>query len=283
MYHKLKVIIVEKHAFNNMENLVKTNNSNDSKENKILRQKAEALQKELFILTDKLESLKIDLVIIKQEYNIRIGRIYLKINELDLEILKFKKIEDSLKKNIPIEEAEKIIDESLKYRKKTIKEEYSKINEEKKIVEKRKVISEKERSELKKLWRKLVHKYHPDLAGNEEDRKKREEVMKKINKAYSGGGLEALKTINQEYFEDIEINSSEFLKTKVLNLESTIAKIEKEYLQLKKSEWYILKRNIENVKNKGRDLFLELEKKLFEDIAAKETIINNYQKTYGPK
>ena len=266
-----------------MENLVKTNNSNDSEEKKILRKKAEALQKELFVLTDKLESLKIDLVIIKQEYNIRIGRIYLKINELDLEILKFKKIENSLKKNIPIKEAEKIINESLKYRKKTIKEEYSKINEEKKIVEKRKFISEKERSELKKLWRQLVHKYHPDLARNEEDRKKREEIMKKINKAYSDGGLGALKTINQEYFEDIEIASSEFLKTKVLNLESTIAKIEKEYLQLKKSEWYILKRNIENVKNKGRDLFLELEKKLFEDIAAKETIINHYQKKYGPK
>src|SRR5665647_2686843 len=98
-----------------MENLVKTNNSNDSKENKILRQKAEALQKELLTLTDKLESLKIDLLIIKQEYSIRIGRIYLKINELDLEILKLKKIEDSLKKNIPIEEAEKIIDESLKF------------------------------------------------------------------------------------------------------------------------------------------------------------------------
>jgi len=114
-----------------MENLVKTNNSNDSKENKILRQKAEALQKELFILTDKLESLKIDLIIIKQKYNIRIGRIYLKINELDLEILKFKKIEDSLKKDIPVEEEEKIIDESLKYHKKTIKEGYSKINEEK--------------------------------------------------------------------------------------------------------------------------------------------------------
>jgi len=266
-----------------MENLVKTNNSKDSKKNKILRQKAKALQKELFILTDKLEGLKIDLIIIKQEYSIRIGRIYLKINELDLEILKFKKIEDSLKKNIPIEEAEKIIDESLKFHKKTIKEEYSRINKEKKFDEKRKVIFEKERNELKKLWRQLVHKYHPDLARNEEDRKKREEIMKKINKAYSDGGLEALKTINQEYFEDIEIISSEFLKTKVLNLESTIAKIKKEYLQLKKSEWYILKRNIENVKNKGRDLFLELEKKLFKDIAAKETIINHYQKKYGPK
>ena len=265
-----------------MENLVKTNNSNDSKENKILRQKAEALQKELLALTDKLGSLKIDLLIIKQEYFIRIGRIYLKINELDLEILKLKKIEDSFKKNLPIKE-EKIIDELLKHRKKTINEEYSKINEEKKIAEKRRVISEKERKELKKLWRQLVHKYHPDLARNEEDRKKREEIRKKINKAYSGGGLEALKTINQKYFEDIEIISSEFLKTKVLSLESAIAKIEKEYLQLKKSEWYILKRNIENVKNKGRDLFLELEKKLFEDIAAKETIINHYQKKYGPK
>ena len=139
-----------------MENLVKANNSNDSEEKKLLRGKAETLQKELFALTDKLEQLRISLVVIKQEYDIRIGRIYLRIDELNLEILKFKKIEDLLKKNIPIEEVEKIIEESLKNRKKTIKEEYTKINKEEEIVGKRKDIPEKERNELKKLWRQSL-------------------------------------------------------------------------------------------------------------------------------
>lgn len=267
-----------------MQNLIKSDNSsNDSEEKKILRQKAEALQKELFTLTDKLEHLKIELVIIKQEYDIRIGRIYLRIDELDLKILKFKKIDDLLKKNISPEEAEKIIDESLKSSQETIDEEYAKIDEEEEIVEKRKVIPEKESDELKELWRQLAHKYHPDLARNEEDRKKREEIMKKINEAYSDGDLKTLEAIKQEYFEDGENTSAEFLKTKVNNLENAIERIEKEYLLLQESGWYVWKINIENAKNKGRDLFFELEHKLLEEVAAKEAILKEYQEANGPK
>lgn len=267
-----------------MTKLVINNNSIDEpEEKKILRQKVQYLKDELLVLTEKVEQLKIDLVVVKQEYNVRIGRLYLRIDELDLEILKFKKIEDFLKRNFSLEEARKIVEETLKSRQKTIDDEYAKLDEEGEIVEKRKSIPESEKLELKKLWRQLAHKYHPDLAKNEEDRGKREEIMKKINKAYSDGDLEALKAIEQEHIEDTETVSAELLKAKLQDLESGLARLKKEYLMLQKSEWYIWKNDIEEAKKHGRDLLVELEQKLLQDISAKETILQDYQKQYGSK
>lgn len=265
-------------------NLVTTNNGLDeSSEKKILRQKVQELKKELLVLTEKVEQLKIDLVVIKQEYDIRIGRLYLRMDELDLEILKFKKVKDLLKRNFSLEEAKKIVEETLKARQKTINEEYAKLNEEEEKVEKRKNIPENKKEELKKLWRSLAHKYHPDLARNDEDRKKYEEVMKKINKAYADGDLEVLKVIKQEHIEDSDTISAELLKTKLQDIENAIVRLEKEYSMLKKSEWQVWKNNIDEAKKQGRDLLLELEQKLLDDISGKEIILQDYQKQHGSK
>ena len=267
-----------------MTKLAIANNSpEESEERTILHHKVLELKIDLLVLTEKVEQLKIDLVVIKQEYDIRIGRLYLRIDELDLEILKFKKIEDLLKRNISLKEAKKIVEESLKVRQKTIDEGYAKLDGEEEKVEKRKNIPESEKDELKKLWRSLAHKYHPDLARNDEDRKKYDEIMKKINKAYADGDLEALKAIEQEHIEDSDSVSAELLKTKLQDIESAIVRLKKEYSMLKKSEWQVWKNNIEEAKKQGRDLLVELEQKLLQDISAKEVILKDYQKQYESK
>lgn len=75
---------------------------------------------------------------------------------------------------------------------------------EEKDIKSRKSISEEE---LKKIWRKLAHKFHPDKAnGNEE-------MMKKINKAYAEGDLEILRSIDQN--ETSEVKTTEALKGKL--------------------------------------------------------------------
>lgn len=53
-------------------------------------------------------------------------------------------------------------------------------------------IKKSEREEIKYLYHKLAHKFHPDkTSGNEE-------IMKKINKAYADGDLETLRTLDQD-------------------------------------------------------------------------------------
>jgi len=260
-----------------MTKIVKSNASLDEPlEKRELEKAISEKEKKLNALIDKIEQLKIDLTVIKQEYDAKVGRLYLKLDEVDLEILKFKKIEDLISRGFSFEEAQRVVEETLKKRRERIEEEYKKLNEKERDIESHKDISEKDKTELKKLWRKLAYKYHPDKAnGNEE-------IMKKINKAYAEGDLEILRAIDQnEIGADVEIKTVEALKNKLARLEKSINKISKEFEQLKRSEWYILKENIEKAKKQKRDILSELADKVLTDIAKKENQISELKKKYG--
>lgn len=260
-----------------MTKLTKSNSSLDEPlEKRELERSISEKEKEFNELIEKIEQLKIDLTVVKQEYDIKVGRFYLKLDELDLEILKFKKIEDLINKGFSFKEAQKIVEETLKRRREQIEEEYKKLNEEEKEVETRKNVSEEDKKELKKLWCKLAHKYHPDKIGGDG------EMMKKINKAYAEGDLETLRVIDQNGNEnDIEARTIEALKNKLAGLEISIKKIHQEYKLLEKSEWFILRENIEKAKKQGRDILNELADKVLSDIAKKENQVDKLKKKYG--
>ena len=260
-----------------MNKIIKSNTSLDEPlEKRELEKAISEREKKLNALIDEIEQLKIDLTVVKQEYDVKVGRLYLKLDEVDLEILKFKKIEDLISRGFSFEEAQKVVEETLRKRREQIKEEYKKLDEEEKNIESRKDISEEDKAELKKLWRKLAHKYHPDKAnGNEE-------MMKKINKAYAEGDLETLRAIDQnEVGAAIEVKTIEALKNKLAGLEKSINKIGKEFEQLKHSEWYILKENIKKAKKQKRDILSELADKVLTDIAKKENQVSELKKKYG--
>lgn len=260
-----------------MTKLVKSTTSLDEpKEKRELERAIAEKEKLLVAILEKAEQLKIDLSVLKQEYDIKIGRLYLRLDEVDLEILKFKKIEDLLDKGFSFSEAQKIVEETLKKRREQIKEEYRNLDEEEKDFESRKIISVDEQEELKKLWRKLAHKYHPDLAhGNEE-------MMKKINKAYAEGDLETLRAIDREKSgADIETSTIEGLKAKLATLEKSIEKANADFEVMRKSEWAILKKNIETATGQKRNLLNELSEKVLTDIAKKENQLGELRKKYG--
>jgi len=262
-----------------MKKIIKSNTILDEPlEKRELEKAISEKEKKLNALTEEVEQLKIDLTIVKQEYEVKVGRLYLKLDELDLEILKFKKIEDLINKGFSFEEAQKIVEETLKKRREQIKEEYKKLDEEEEEIESRKGISDEEKEELKKLWYKLAHKFHPDKTnGNEE-------MMKKINKAYAKGDLEALRAIDQgEMGDDIEVKTIEALKNKLARLEKSIKKISQEFEQLRHSEWYILRENIEKAKKQKRDILGELADKVLTDIAKKENQVGELKKKYGQR
>lgn len=262
-----------------MTKLTKSNIQVDEPiEKRELKKAISEKEKKLNALIEEVEQLKIDLTIIKQEYDVNVGRLYLKLDKLDLEILKFKKIENLINNGFSFEEAQKIVEETLKKRHEQIEGEYKKLGEEEAEIESRKNISEEKKEELKKLWRKLAHQYHPDKAnGNEE-------MMKKINKAYAEGDLETLRTIDQgEISNGIEVKTLEALKSKLAGLEKSINKINLEFEQLKHSEWYIMKENIDKAKKQKRDILGELADKVLTDIAKKENQVSELRKKYGQR
>lgn len=259
-----------------MSNLAKSVLSLDeSVEKRELERVITEKEKILVAVLEKVEQLKIDLSILKQEYDIKIGRLYLRLDEVNLEILKSKKIEELIAKGVSFSDAQKIVEETLKKRREQIKEEYRKLNEDEKDFDRRKVIPVEEREELKKLWRKLAHKYHPDLPHGDS------EMMKKINKAYADCDLESLRAIdNQQFDVDTEVATIESLKTKLANLESSIEKANSELTALEKSEWSILKKNIETALQQRRDVLSELADKVLSEIAQKENQLEVLKKKY---
>ena len=260
-----------------MTKIIKSNISLDEPlEKRELEKAISEKEEKLNALIDEIEQLRIDLTVVKQEYDVKVGRLYLKLDEVNLEILKFKKIEDLISKGFSFKEAQKVVEETLEKRREQIKEEYKKLDEEEKDIESRKSISEEEKEELKKIWHKLAHKYHPDKTnGNEE-------MMKKINKAYVEGDLETLHAIDQnEIGIDIGAKTIEALKSKLAGLKKSINKISQEFKQLKCSEWYILKENIEKAKKQKRDILSELSDKILADVAKKENQLGELKKKYG--
>jgi uncharacterized protein YoaH (UPF0181 family) len=260
-----------------MAKIIKTNSALDEPlEKRELEKAILEKEKKLNDLIEEIEQLKIDLTSVKQEYDVKVGRLYLKLDEIDLEILKFKKIEDLINKGFSFEEAQKIVEETLRKRREQIEEEYEKLNEEEKEIETRKGVSAEDKEELKKLWRKLAHKYHPDKVGGNE------EMMKKINKAYAEGDLETLRAIDQSGTGNgVEAQTIETLKNKLAGLEISIKKIYRESELLKKSEWFILRENIEKAKKRNRDILSELADKVLSDIAKKENQVSELKKKYG--
>jgi uncharacterized protein YoaH (UPF0181 family) len=249
----------------------------ESKEKNELKKVVSKKEKKLNKLIEKLEQLKIDLTTIKQEYEIKVGRLYLRLDEIELEILKYKRIEDLMNKGFSFEEAQKTVEENLKEKQEQIQKEYQKIDDEGKEFASRSNISKEKEDELKQIWRKLAMKYHPDKAnGNEE-------LMKKINKAYTEGDLETLKAIDKsEYPEAIsEELTIEQLRKRLIIVEQSIKKVSQEIEQLQKSEWFILKENIEKAKKQNRDLLSELAEKILTDIAKKENRLKELKEKYG--
>lgn len=260
-----------------MSKIIKQNTSLDEPFEKRELQKAILEKEKLLIeLIEEIEHFKIDLSVVKQEYDIKIGRLYLKLDETDLEILKFKKIEDLINKGFSFEEAQKVVEDTLKKRHEQIDEEYKKLNEEENDIERKKTISQEEQEELKKLFRKLAHKFHPDLTGGDDT------MMKKINKAYADGDLETLRAIDQgESVQNIDVKTIEELKSRLAKLEESIKKALFEQEQLKQSEWAVLKESIEKAKKQRRDILSELAEKVVEDIAKKENQLDELKKKYG--
>lgn len=53
--------------------------------------------------------------------------------------------------------------------------------------------NKEENTDIKVLYRNLLHKYHPDKAMGDEDKKFRTEIIKKINKAYEERDIDTLR------------------------------------------------------------------------------------------
>jgi hypothetical protein len=124
--------------------------------------------------------------------------------------------------------------------------------------------------DLKKLYRKLAQKIHPDRARDEDDRAWRTQLMTEANRAYRSGDESALREVFALWAEGGHHETTtdgDALAVQVDRLKRRIAEIERELNRLFGSKLYELFTAANIARRTGRDLLQEMTDRLDVDIA----------------
>jgi hypothetical protein len=133
--------------------------------------------------------------------------------------------------------------------------------------------------DLKKLYRQLAQKIHPDRARDEDDRTWRTQLMAEANRAYQAGDEAALREVLTLWQVDSRRGTAtardmDDLDTQVLRLKRRIAAIEGELNRLFGSRLYELFTAHNIGRRAGRDLLAEMAAKLDADIAVARSALS---------
>jgi tetratricopeptide (TPR) repeat protein len=127
---------------------------------------------------------------------------------------------------------------------------------------------------LKKLYREVAKRIHPDLATDEAEKARRQELMIAVNEAYETGDEERLREILQEWESSPESVKGEGVGVELIRVIRKIAQcrarlqmIEREIEELMQTDLGQLKNKVDEAKGFGIDLLAETAKQLDEQIA----------------
>ena len=140
-------------------------------------------------------------------------------------------------------------------------------------------VSENTEAQIKKLYRQLARRYHPDLAENADERIYRTEMMTAVNDAYAVRSLAELLSLAKELVEHGQPVSTEKGETAVnmiQALEEELARCQRRLRQidLDKQSLYThplvgLSTEVKFGKRKGRDILAEMAEEVERQIARK--------------
>jgi hypothetical protein len=136
--------------------------------------------------------------------------------------------------------------------------------------------------EMKRLYRDVAKRIHPDLTSDREDRAKRQLLMAEANQAYEQGDEAQLVKILNEYECSPESVKGEGPGAELVRVirrlsqaRARLAEIEAELQQLVRSDLYQLKERISDAQKSGRDVLHEMTEKVDAQIAqARERLEN---------
>lgn len=247
---------------------------NEIKRKKALEASIARKRRKLSKLQIQLELCSEEIAVIREEYESRIGKLFAKDNQLDIEIIRYKNITKLMQQGISYQEATKEIDNFYKDFLDFEPTETDTVFEEDFAQFERNNPNEKFVLSLKKLWKKLLFQFHPDLVTDTKEKLRREQIVKKINKAYKENNIDDLKLLeSQWYIDEFQSGSADQLEYVLIEIENIIITLENQFKQLKATEWYNWK--ILKIKNSKRDIFADLEKSLLDDIICKTKILEN--------
>ena len=217
---------------------------------------SELAQKELDLAT-----LKAELHALESRYNRIVGTRFAELDRLHAEIAEFMaaKAPEDVNAQSEAQAAREKAEETAK--------------EAGEFTEPRKVEEFVPTKEIRELYRNIAKKVHPDLAIDEKDRERRNEIMAEVNKAYEEGGIERLESILREWETSPEAIEGEDIGSRLIRsirmsarVRDRIAQIEKEIQLLKETDLFELLLKVDEAKEEGRDPISELATRLDQQI-----------------
>ena len=257
----------------------------ETKKKQQLQASIEKKTKILEELMEKVELLKMDLDLISHEYNVRIGAILLKDNQLDMEILQLQNLKELMRGGMTYSAAMKYEEDAFYSETIRMQKEQEKIDEEKRMLDEIQDVSEEVMEDIKTIWKKLIRKFHPDLVTDPIEKTKREDMMKKINKAYTERNREALRayesTQDVGHLTDVSL---EQLEDMLVKIENSIKDAQGELQVLQHSTWYEWKKKKDKATEAEVkiDIFAELEQKFLDDIVKKIELVHKLRSEVHP-
>jgi hypothetical protein len=128
--------------------------------------------------------------------------------------------------------------------------------------------------EMKRLYRDVAKRIHPDLTSDRDDRARRQELMAEANQAYEQGDEAQLANILTEYEHSPEAVKGEGPGAELVRVirrisqaRSRLSEIEAELQQLLRSDLFQLKSRLDEAQQHGRDVLKEMIEKVDEQIA----------------
>lgn len=128
--------------------------------------------------------------------------------------------------------------------------------------------------DLKKLFREVAKRIHPDLATNDADRARRQALMAEVNLAYENGDEAKLRAILADWESSPDTVEGEGVGADLIRVIRKIAQIEKrlvdidgEMEQLNTSDLYQLKAKADEARTHGRNLLTEMAGQIEQEIA----------------
>jgi len=142
--------------------------------------------------------------------------------------------------------------------------------------------------EMKRVYREVAKRIHPDLTSDRRDRSKRQHLMAEANRAYELGDQERLVRILTEYEHSPEAVEGEGAGAELVRVirrvsqaRSRLAEIEAEMQELLRSDLHQLKLRVDEAERNGHDILMQMIAKVDQQIARAKQALQDEPERLG--